>query len=246
MKLNLKARSWHTWVSVILSLPIVVVALTAVFIAHKKALGTEEIRVAAGWLPGYRVEEKKAPGIEARAALLTAGGRSFVGTQGGLFELSDGRLTQVEALGTTQVRALVEAPWGLVAATKSGIWVERDGAWMRTHQADAWSAVAQPDGRVIVGVKDKGLLASADGRRWQPDDRWMDALASLPQETAREPMTLGKLIMDLHTGKAFFGKDGEWIWIDLVGLAMSLLGLTGLWMWWRTQRRKAGMGAFPG
>jgi len=245
MKLNFKARSWHTWVSVILSLPIVVVALTAVFIAHKKALGTEEVKVAADWLPGYRMEAGKVPGVEARAALAIAGGRAFVGTQGGLFELREGKLAPVEALGTTQVRALAAAPWGLVAAAKSGIWVERDGAWTRAQKADAWSAAVQPDGRVIVAVKDKGLLASADGRQWRPDATWMDALAALPAEAAPEAMSLHKLVMDLHTGKAFFGKDGEWIWIDLVGLAMSLLGLTGLWMWWRAERRKTALAAGP-
>lgn len=242
MKINFKSRSWHTWVSVILSLPILVVALTAIFIAHKKALGTDEIRVAAEWLPGYAMEAKKAPMIEARAAFTTAGGRGFVGTLAGLFELRDGKLEHVAALGTAQVRAIAEAPWGLVAATKHGIWVERKGEWVRAHKADAWSATRQPDGRVIVAVKDKGLLASTDGVKWQPDATLMAALAALPAEAAQEPLSLGKLVMDLHTGKAFFGKEGEWIWIDLVGLAMSLLGLTGLWMWWRAEKRKAALG----
>lgn len=241
MKLNFKSRSWHTWVSIILALPILVVALTAVFIAHKKALGTEEIRVDADWLPGYRTEGKQVHGVEARTAFTTADGRGFVGTQGGLFELRAGRLVHIEVLGTTQVRAIAEADWGLVAATKSGIWVQREGAWRRMHKADAWSASTQPDGRVIVAAKDKGLLASKDGRKWQPDGAYMTALAELPAEATQEAMSLNKLVMDLHTGKAFFGKDGEWIWIDLVGLAMSLLGLTGLWMWWRGERRKTRM-----
>ena len=43
MKLNLKARSWHTWASIILALPILIVGASAVFIAHKKSLNTEDI-----------------------------------------------------------------------------------------------------------------------------------------------------------------------------------------------------------
>lgn len=241
MKLNLKSRSWHTWTSVILSLPILVVALTAVFIAHKKALGTDEIQVNAEWLPGYATEARKAPTVEPRAVFTSGGGRTFIGTQSGLFELRDGGLAAVDALAGTQVRAFAEAPWGLVAATKHGIWVERRGEWTRAHKADAWSATTQPDGSVIAAVKDKGLLASSDGVKWRPEAMLMAALTELPG-APREPLSLGKLIMDLHTGKAFFGKDGEWIWIDLVGLAMSLLGLTGLWMWWRAEKRKAALG----
>ncbi|PKO58071.1 MAG: hypothetical protein CVU25_05815, partial [Betaproteobacteria bacterium HGW-Betaproteobacteria-19] len=90
-------------------------------------------------------------------------------------------------------------------------------------------------------VKDHGLLVSADGRDWRPDPELMPVLAASMVEGEAELITLGKLVMDLHTGKAFFGKDWEWIWIDLVGLAMTLLSLTGVYMWWRGERRKAAL-----
>lgn len=243
MKLNFKSRSWHTWVSVILSLPILIVALTAVFIAHKKTLGTEDISVAAHWLPGYRTPAGKVRAIEVRAGFTTAAGRVYIGTQDGLLQLVDGKPAAVEALGTTQVRAIAEAPWGLVVAAKNGIWVEQDGAWQRAYKGDAWNAALHPDGKVLVAVKDKGLLESGDGKRWAADAGIAAALATLPAAAAQENISLGKLVMDLHTGKAFFGKDGEWIWIDLIGIAMSLLGLTGLWMWWRGEKRKAAIGS---
>lgn len=243
MKLKLKSRSWHTWVSVILALPILVVALTAIFLAHKKAIGTEEISVAAQWLPGYRGMAGKARPVEARAVLVTSAGVTYVGTPGGLYRLADGRLAAVEELGTTQVRGLAEAAWGIVAAAKNGIWLEREGQWKKAHKGDAWSATARTDGSVMVAIKDQGLLESRDGKHWQAEAQLSAALATLPADTAAEPITLGKLMMDLHTGKALLGKDAEWIWIDLVGLALSLLGLTGLWMWWRAEKRKAALGA---
>lgn len=46
-------------------------------------------------------------------------------------------------------------------------------------------------------------------------------------------MPLSKIIMDIHTGKLFLGKQYEWIWIDLLGYACVGLGLTGLVMWMR-------------
>lgn len=240
MKLNFHSRSWHIWTSLILSLPILIVAATAVFIAHKKALGTDDVPVAAGWLPGYQAASAKTGRNEPRASLLMASGETYIGTLNGLYRLAGEQLVAVEALAGTQVRGLAEAPWGRVAAAKNGIWLEHDGQWQRVHKGDAWSATSQPDGSIVVALKDKWLLKSNDGHHWQTDARLVTALASLPVEAA-EPITLAKLIIDLHTGKALFGKDGEWIWIDLVGLAMSLLALTGVYMWWRAERRKAAL-----
>lgn len=241
MKLNFKARSWHTWGSLILALPILIVGASAVFIAHKKALGTDEIAVNAKWLPGYQSAEAKAKGVEPRAALTTREGTTYVGTQQGLYQLDGERLVEIEALAGSQIRGIAEAPFGRVVAAKSGIWLEQDGHWKRVHKGDAWQAASQPDGSVIVALKDKGLLASRDGRQWQANALLSAALAGVAGEQADKPLSLGKLIMDLHTGQAFFGKDGEWIWIDLIGLAMCLLALTGVYMWWWAEKRKAAL-----
>lgn len=244
MKPDFNSRRWHIWISIVLALPIFIVAVTAVFIAHKKRLGTEEIKVAAGWLPGYRGEAAKAQKNELRAAFTDAAGTTWLGANGGLYRIEGDLAQPVPALAGVQVRALAEAPWGLVAAAKNGIWLRAgDGEWQRVHKGDAWSAAARPDGSLVVALKDTGLVRSSDGKSWQADSRLNGALAALPAEAANgtDTITLGKLVMDLHTGKAFFGKEAEWVWIDLVGLAMSLLALTGVWMWWRAERRKAAL-----
>jgi hypothetical protein len=243
MKINLKARSWHTWASLILALPILIVGASAIFIAHKKSLNTEDITVNAKWLPGYQTEETKATGVEPRTALTTRGGTTYVGTQEGLYSLEGDTLAAVEALAGMPVRGLAESGFGLVAAAKNGIWLEQRGEWTRVMKGDAWNAGTRADGSVVVSVKDKGLLVSADGRQWQADPLLGKALAALPGTVTEKPLTLGKLIMDLHTGQAFFGKKGEWIWIDLVGLAMCLLAMTGVYMWWRAEKRKSALAA---
>jgi hypothetical protein len=237
MKLNFTARSWHKWTSLIVALPILIVAVTAIFISHRKALAIDDMNVAAGWLPGYQAASAQKGRNEARASLISASGETYVGTMSGLYRLTGAQLVAIEELTGTQIRGLAEAPWGRVAAAKGGIWLEQDGKWQRVLKGDAWSAASQPDGSIVVAIRDKGLLASSDGRRWQADAQLAAALAALP--AGSEPITLGKLVMDLHTGKALFGKDGEWIWIDLVALSLSLLALTGVYMWWRGQRRRA-------
>ncbi len=243
MKLNLKARSWHTWASIILALPILIVGASAVFIAHKKALNTEDITVNAKWLPGYQSEEYKAKGAEPRAALTTSAGTTYVGAQEGLYRLDGDKLLGVETLAGMPVRGLAESSFGVVAAAKNGIWLEQRGEWTRVMKGDAWNASTRADGSVVVAMKDKGLQVSSDGKKWQADPLLSGALAAMPGEASEKPLTLGKLIMDLHTGQAFLGKKGEWIWIDIVGLAMCLLAMTGVYMWWRAEKRKAALAA---
>lgn len=243
MKLNFKARSWHTWGSLILALPILIVGASAIFIAHKKALATDDIKVSAGWLPGYQVQEAKEKGIEPRATLSTTDGTLLVGGQTGLYRMAGDKLVAVEALVGMPIRGLAEGGFGRIAAAKNGIWLEKDDQWERIMKGDAWNASSRADGSVVVSLKDKGLLVSSDGKKWVPDPLLTAALAALPAEMTDKPLTLGKLIMDLHTGQAFFGKAGEWIWIDLVGLAMCLLAMTGVYMWWRAEKRKAALAA---
>lgn len=237
MKLNFKSRTWHKWGGLLIALPILVVAITALFISHRKTLGTEEIKVAAHWLPGYQDSSVKSWRNEARCSLHTAAGETYLGTLGGLYRLSGKRLVTVEELGDTQIRGLAEASWGRIAATKSGIWLEQNGNWQHVVKGDAWSASSRSDGSITVALRNKGLLVSIDGQRWQEDAQLNAALANLPGESA-EAITLSRLVFDLHSGRALLGKDNEWIWIDLTGLTLCLLALTGVYTWLRNKRRK--------
>lgn len=244
MSLKFNARSWHNWISVILVVPILIVAVTAVFIAHNRSLGLNEIDVsgAVGWLPGYGSAGMKEEHTEVRSSLTTADGRQWIGTLTGLYRMEGDGLVPVPELAGLQVRDLVVAPWGMVAATKGGIWVEQGGTWRMAYKGDAWSANLAADGAVLVAVKDKGLVTSRDGAEWKADPAIKQALSTMPAEAmTKERVTLGKLVMDMHTGKAFLGKKAEWVWIDIIGIVMTFLGITGVYLWWRGERRKREM-----
>lgn len=240
MKLKLNARSWHNLISVVLALPILVVAGTAVFIAHDKALGLKEIEVtrAVAWLPGYGEAAMREMKTEVRASLTAPDGSRWLGTKAGLYRIEAGQARQVEELGGLEVRDLVAAPFGLVLAAKNGVWLKDAAGWSKVQGGDAWSANLLPDGAVAVSVKDRGVLTSRDGSEWQADDGVMSALSAMAAQTqAARPVTLGNLVMDMHTGKAFFGTEWKWVWIDLIGGVMVFLGLTGVYMWWRAEKR---------
>ncbi|MDK9723742.1 MAG: PepSY domain-containing protein [Sterolibacteriaceae bacterium MAG5] len=239
MKITFKARDWHNWISVILLVPMLLVGMTAIFISHKKALDLDDVDLSryVAWLPGYGAAKAEKP--ELRASLATGDGRRWIAGKEGLYRIAGETAEPVAAFAGTQVRGLATAAWGVVAAAKNGVWLERDGVWERVYKGDAWSAVANPDGSVTVALKDKGLLASADGKRWSAESSPAVAAVQAAMPTAGgERVTLGKLVMDLHTGKAFFGKEAEWIWIDLLGFVWVFLGFTGLYLWWRTQTKR--------
>jgi hypothetical protein len=44
----------------------------------------------------------------------------------------------------------------------------------------------------------------------------------------QEELGLGRLMFDLHTGRAWFGKRWAWIWIDILAFALALLAISGL------------------
>jgi hypothetical protein len=233
-------RSWHLWLSIALSLPILIVALTAIFIAHDKDLGLKETRVNAGWLPG--MEAGGGRGLESRALWTSAAGESWLGTRQGLYRVSDGRARRVEDLGYADVRALQPQGEALIAATPRGLYrVEAStGRAERVAKGDFWSLSSDAQGLTAVGKS--GLFLRSQGGDWQPYAPGTAAgeavAATLVSADDAGQVPLSRVIMDLHTGKAFFGKTYEWIWIDLIGATMALLTITGLVMWWRGQRRK--------
>ncbi|MDZ7855833.1 PepSY domain-containing protein [Sphaerotilus sp.] len=236
-------RGWHLWVSIALSLPILIVALTAIFITHGKSLGLKEIQVNAGWLPGMGAG--KAEQAELRAYWTAPDGVQWLGTKTGLYRVRGEQVERVEDLGRADVRALQAMGSHLVVATTKGLYrVAVDaGSGERVARGDFWSLAVGPQGLLAVG-KDDALLLSADGgATWSehaPGLAASDRVAAGMGSTASDgAVPLSKLVLDLHTGKAFLGKQYEWLWIDVIGATMALLTITGLLMWWRGQRRKA-------
>jgi hypothetical protein len=219
------------------------IGFTSFFLAHKKDLGLNEIDMTpyVAWLPGYGEGAMQGQHLELRSVLQLPDGRQVVGTNVGLFELTAAGPVSVQALEGMQVRNLAMTGEGLLAATKEGVWLERAGAWQQVLAGDAWNANSAADGSVTVALKEQGLFISHDGLNWLA---WQGAdvagafAGMRDTELPRERVTLGKLVTDLHTGKAFMGKTGEWVWIDLLALVWVFLGFTGLWLWWRAQTRR--------
>lgn len=239
MSMNL--RSWHAWVSVILCVPIVLVAATAILIAHDDGLGTKNVAVGALSPRSAAVHGAAGHDYELKSYAELDGGERRYGTKYGLIVAAPGaQPSAIENIGTTEVRGLTQIDGQVFAATKMGLWRRSsEGMWQRAASGDFWSVSAA--GSTVQAVsKEHGLLQSMDGGvTFAPVAIASESLALFAQRAGGAPFTLNKLIMDIHTGKLFFGSRYEWIWIDLVGLVMLFLTISGLVVWRRSQARKA-------
>jgi hypothetical protein len=234
MKLQFSSRKWHAWISFAISLPILIVSITAIFIAHGQKLGFRDIKVNASWLPGYSA----APAQREVRAMLNLADTLWIGTQSGLFVQSTTGVSEVAAFAGQEVRALLRTDSNLFALTTQGLFAQRAEEWKRVSRGPVNSAYA--DGNTVyMMTRDKGLQASTDGgTTWSSPANAQAALVLLPplgDEPAK--IMLARVIRDLHTGEALLGHDLEWVWNDIIGGTMTFLGITGLYLWWRGQRR---------
>ncbi|MCM2251072.1 MAG: PepSY domain-containing protein [Ramlibacter sp.] len=222
-------RNWHTWGSVALGLPLLLVGLTTIFIAHEKALGTQDILIP-GAAAGASVPEVRSSAM--------VGSEQWIGAAVGVFRLEGNRLTPIDGSPKDEIRGIAAAAGGVLLAGKKGLWRLEGGKAAHVYKGDCWQ-VGAVQGSYAAACKDSGgLLVSTDGRQWEK--RALDFPARLPAGAgAGAGKPLSKIILDVHTGKLFFGKEYEWIWIDLLGLACVGLGITGLTLWMRGRRQRA-------
>jgi len=221
------------------------VAVTAVMMAHGRALDLEHVRVPARWFPGYSGGALRTEQQEVKAVWTAASGARFLGTKTGVFRVAAGGLIPARGLEGRDVKGLAGAATASapVVATKDGLWIvattpNGDRA-RRVLPGDIHSVAVAPDGTIEAVVRGSGVRASADGgRTWAERPEVTASLAALPTPRPPETVPLSRLALDVHTGKAFLGKRAEWIWIDVLGGVLAFLVATGVFLWWVARRRQ--------
>ncbi len=238
MKLSFKPRVWHTWSAVLLSLPILLVAVTSLLISHGQTLGLRELKVNVDWLPGYgKVDASRS--LQSIRALVATEEGLWIGTQKGLLLKTAAGVLVQEKFAGHEIRALVDAPGGPFVLTTRGLWGQHKGNEWKQIKPAPISNVFFAQGVLYALSPREGLSMTRDGgQTWEKAEALAEILsaASTPQHSSE--VSLARLVLDLHTGFALLGRSGEWVWIDIVGITLSLLVMTGLYMWWSTQRRK--------
>lgn len=216
-------RVLHNWFSIALVLPLFIVGMSTFFMSHEKALGQHVI--------AYTDEA-----AEIRDFLTTADGRTFLATKAGAYQAAENVFIPIAAL-SSEIRVLEQLNDGrILAAGKHGLWLsEVDGLWQQRYSGDVYGVQIEAQLWHVV-TKRQGVLMSRDqGLSWQKDPQIDQLLSSLQ---GKRPLMLGDFMKDLHTGEALLGRKYEWIWADILAFVLVLLSLTGVYMWWKSQKRK--------
>lgn len=237
MKLSLNSRSWHSWSAIVLALPIFIVAVTSILMVHGQALGFRDTTVKAGWLPGYGEEPAADPLQRVRSLLVTSAGQ-WIGTQQGLLLASVDGVQVIEAFSGQEIRGLVAVNDQVFVLTQQGLWANKTGEWKRVNQGPVFSAFAIEGALYMVSPRNGVLVSHDGGDSWAKPHALVDTLKAAPVPPATGEITVARLVHDLHTGVAFLGRAGEWLWVDITAISLALLVLTGVYMWWGAQKRK--------
>lgn len=245
-----KFFNWHKWAGLLFSIPVVLVALTAILIAHKDGLGTKNMLVNAGWLPGYQAKQKNIGHLlDDVKAYHVAGEKHYYGTKLGVVAQHNNVLTIVKGTEGSEVRDIAAIGDTLFFASKHGIfsYFEVNNRAMKLINGDFHGLVFNEQKLTALAGK-QGLYESTDyGKTWSenmqlsvllPDVAVARLSERIGNEGYIEKLNWEKLILDIHTGEAFFGSGSMWIWIDLVALSLLVLTCTGIWMWYKRKFRK--------
>ncbi len=204
-------RKLHTWGGVLLTLPMIIIGITTIFISHADLLGTKDIKF------GDIAPEQEPKRLVIQANQVIIGGKQGVVQLDQHFKLATHHLPGFDV---KNLRLLDDS---LYVAGKKGVYRQQaDGQWQQVYSADS-EDVAMLHNQLLVLDKKQGLMLQQSDHNWQ-----------LVKAYGKDdgPYDLKKLMMDLHTGEALFG-EYDWVWMDILGLYILIFSVTGIWLWSR-------------
>jgi PepSY-associated TM region len=241
LRLARTLRRWHARIGFAVLIFFVLIAATGVALNHGAALGLDSRYVHAEWIArwyGIRQEQPQQAYRTASHLLVAANGRWLL----------DGSPTgekMPHPLGLVEIGEL------LVVGGESSLHVYRaDGALVERLDGYALpgvplKAIGTGDGELVVQTPE-GPFSSADVLSWRPGAPKVVAW-SMPTPLAasdREAYTrrlapgipLQRILLDLHSGR-FLGSLGP-LFFDLVAIFLTILALSGAWMFLAPRLRR--------
>ncbi len=234
------ARRIHLWASIILAIPMTLMAFSGVLIGLRSVT---MVNVPMAWLGAESVPERLPIGAYAEAA----DGTVWIGNLQGLHRVDGDTVREIEHFKGQEVVGIA-LPAGAempLVATRMAVWVARNGGWQPIQRGRVRQLSTLADGRVLAIVGGRGELADSkplvtrDGTDWQPYQSALQANQRLPA-LENPTVPLHQFMRELHSGAYFFGKGpGEIGWGLVMGGVLLLLSLTGLLVWLKTERQRA-------
>lgn len=234
-------RRWHARVGLTAVLFFLFLAVTGVVLNHATGLGLDTRYVHSAWLARWYGVAPESPRHAFRAGnhdLVAANGRWLL----------DGRISGDKF---PQPVGLVELSDMVVVASSASLYIYgKDGSLI--DRLDRNALPGAPVQAIGSGAKQLvlrtggGTFETRDALSWQPAPR--DAIAwSAPAELSAseresyaqllEPgISVQRLLLDLHSGR-FAGRYGP-LAVDLLGVFLAILSLTGAWLFLKRRHRR--------
>lgn len=233
-------RHWHARIGVLAALFFLILSLTGLALNHTGLLRLDKREINSQWLMQWY------------------GLKSSIPASGYLF--NDGYLAASDERWVMDGRALAAADASLVGATswgamraiasKHALYLYADGQLVEKIEGAALPAESIEKLGVIesslVLKTAQGNFGTMDGLEWQPvtsdNIRWLEAqaLPSSLQGSLKEAflpsLPLERIVLDIHSGR-FFGQYGP-IAMDFAAIVLTLLSLSGFWIYLRSARKK--------
>lgn len=236
-------RRWHRPLGLLSALPVIVLCVTGVLINHADGLALSRHTVPAWLATAYGHE----PASPAWISILDE--RALV--QGNDVLILDGK---VIAPCVAPFLGVIELAQGWVAGCNGALVM----IWSRASAVEVIDSSWDIPAFDRMGLSDRGIvIAGADGQhRVDPDTLQFPAVSedvtitALPEKQpladdrydefadalVPDAFSWQRVLLDIHAFR-FLGPAGPWV-LDFASLALLVLLLTGLVMWWQGGRRR--------
>ncbi len=256
-------RKLHEWFGLVTAIIVIILSVTGVLLVHKKSLGLDKVAVD---IPGYAVPASPdswdvmeagghilvntKQGVFAKVdgqwrgtlpvqvrQMQQVDGIVYACAKDGFYRSGDNGLTWENLLPGQEVKSAAFSGNRIVSATAKGLFILASDGGERWTEIVAFGK-SPLDVRKIQPLDDGLLLAAKEGVFSVAATGELRAVSLPVSGTGAAPVSLQRLITDLHNGD-FFGNLG-WLAIDATGVGLVLLSFTGAYLWclpWKKRRQ---------
>jgi len=211
---------WHNWIGIILSLPILLVAITAIILGFEKELNLKNYKINKKYIPGYLFEKNIDVDYQNDIkSIAIFDNKIFLGTKNGLQIILNNDTSIVNETIGSEIRFIKKFDDTIFFGGKYGLWSLYNEKIYKRYDKEIFDCQIF-NNKYIIAEGKKGIIER-------------NFLPVIENKLINESkiVDLKDLVLHIHTGRAFLGKQNEWIWINIVSLSVILLIFTGVYVW---------------
>lgn len=228
-ELKKKLRDWHIWLGIIVSFPLTIISATTIIFAFANPLNLDNYFISTKYFPGYWGEKNEKKN-ELKSFYKDEHGNEYFGYKFGLLVKNNEHIENIEFFDKQEIRVINKIDQKLIVGTKKGLFLKQKNEYKNIINEEIFGVYVYDNESFITS---KIGFYRCDRNFIQCNKNEIDST-----ETVQDKVSLKKLNVDLHTGKAIFGKSLEWLWQTILGLCLLFFVFSGCYLWVKKKFRK--------